>query len=804
MFLQYVHNKTNFEELQQGLEHLKEHVQQQSSRRENLVRTHFGLFVQCADGLEWLKGYQEGKNLAANTNRRNSAPINPFDLKATLAAGTTTTAIGFEKGMSQLKNASAILDEAKIEAKKSLDPILSGIQKSREIRSAEKVLRGMSALLDYPHSMKLAFDRHDYQEVVHLYYRVLAIPNTTSLKIVAKVKSSAEMVIQDLKKSCLATLMSPQTNYGIIYKHARILLDLEGPQYYQQILRHCFLRNLLHVLLLLKDSKLRFIQDSLDAYEKGQELNRGPSGAAVTLKTMSNWTNSASNNSIVNESMRSSDEIQQNAILLMRKYASASTMSSYSAASTSSTRRRTSSGNSISVRPTLVVTGHTPNGISRKAFGNNGNSSKRQSTKRSVRRGSIGSNSSSAGNGMDEEYVLDEFDDPADHVQADLLYSEDEQMMIDDATTGKQQPWMRLLLSGAQFISDQPEDEEDDDGDHFQQDSIDYAEILCHVVRKTYGDNVMDVVGKHFHCLFQICVELLTQSINTANASTTGATTNGAVPVRGLVSQASTRLGGAPPTPFTSQASIRAGPGGFLSPPPSALPSKTANPATVPATVPTRSIGMSCSRLLGAILNNTSENLQQVVHGISKNLYANSKFASNVLGIPTEVLSTFSELDQFLNSVQSQFTNWSIKVDFSDFLTANSSNNIANPDANNTAIMMSVSRFMDLLKAASSGTANAMIVATVTNAFQKPLRNPLFDEALSDLYNLYDGLESIFKSSQANFNQQLDGAKGNSGAGGGTTIGGVPNYLSSPQYGNRSNILASPNRDSLEVKFYTR
>ena len=46
--------------MKQGLGHLKVQLQQQSKRRENLVRTHFGLFVQCSDGLEWLKEYRQG------------------------------------------------------------------------------------------------------------------------------------------------------------------------------------------------------------------------------------------------------------------------------------------------------------------------------------------------------------------------------------------------------------------------------------------------------------------------------------------------------------------------------------------------------------------------------------------------------------------------------------------------------------------------------------------------------------------------------------------------------------------------
>jgi hypothetical protein len=46
--------------MKKGLDNLKQHLTQQSKRRENLVRTHFGLFVQCSDGLEWLKSYRKG------------------------------------------------------------------------------------------------------------------------------------------------------------------------------------------------------------------------------------------------------------------------------------------------------------------------------------------------------------------------------------------------------------------------------------------------------------------------------------------------------------------------------------------------------------------------------------------------------------------------------------------------------------------------------------------------------------------------------------------------------------------------
>jgi hypothetical protein len=68
LFLSLVHGGTDYAEMQVGLDHLKDSLAQQSRRRENLVRNHFGLFVQCADGLEWLKAYRKGgKNVSFNT-----------------------------------------------------------------------------------------------------------------------------------------------------------------------------------------------------------------------------------------------------------------------------------------------------------------------------------------------------------------------------------------------------------------------------------------------------------------------------------------------------------------------------------------------------------------------------------------------------------------------------------------------------------------------------------------------------------------------------------------------------------------
>lgn len=63
LFLRLVHGESSFPSLSLGLAHLNEHLAKQSDQRQSLVRQHFGLFVHCAEGLEWLKEFRSGSKL---------------------------------------------------------------------------------------------------------------------------------------------------------------------------------------------------------------------------------------------------------------------------------------------------------------------------------------------------------------------------------------------------------------------------------------------------------------------------------------------------------------------------------------------------------------------------------------------------------------------------------------------------------------------------------------------------------------------------------------------------------------------
>jgi hypothetical protein len=58
LFLSLVHAKAGIPELKTGLDNLQVILDQQSNMRENLVRTHLGLFIDCVDSIHWLKQYQ--------------------------------------------------------------------------------------------------------------------------------------------------------------------------------------------------------------------------------------------------------------------------------------------------------------------------------------------------------------------------------------------------------------------------------------------------------------------------------------------------------------------------------------------------------------------------------------------------------------------------------------------------------------------------------------------------------------------------------------------------------------------------
>lgn len=197
--------------------------------------------------------------------------------RRTSAANTTggpSVISSADKGLERLKRSQATLDAAKVEAQRTLAPILERMKQSRRIKSAEKVLKRMTALLEYPMRMRTALERGDLSEVVSIYQRVQAVPtSSSSLRILHKIKEAAAVVIAELKKQCFTQLMAPNANYATLLRYGKIWMDLEGEGSYYELLRQCMIRQVLHFMEKIKEIRDKFCADCADANDQGLEQN---------------------------------------------------------------------------------------------------------------------------------------------------------------------------------------------------------------------------------------------------------------------------------------------------------------------------------------------------------------------------------------------------------------------------------------------------------------------------------------------------------------------------------------------------
>lgn len=334
-----------------------------------------------------------------------------------------------DKGMDKLKKAQKTLDIAKSEAKSTLAPILERMKHSREIKSAEKVLKGMSSLLDHPHGMKKAMERNELKEVVSIYQRVKNIPSTASLRIVPKIKVAADTVLLDLKKQCFSMLLSPNKNFPELLRYSQLIMELEGSNAYLDILRQTFLRQLIYFVECLLEVYQKFCVDSIDAYDKGQELN---------IVLMNSHIASIENDSFVS---------------IVKKFAGQTTKRSRS----HSVRRPSASPAQISKN------------ISRDSFSSEGIVADDSRTE-----------VLSEGGNFDE---------------GSSFYESDDEFL-------SEHNYIERMRGGGYSFKDII-DKAQQDGIESLTTNKDYSELLCNLVRKTFSENIIEILSQWFSCLFR-------------------------------------------------------------------------------------------------------------------------------------------------------------------------------------------------------------------------------------------------------------------------------------------------------------
>jgi hypothetical protein len=172
------------------------------------------------------------------------APVTPIAAKKSKA----------ESSEEKLRRAQRGLEVAKSEAQRILSPILQRMERSRKIRTADNVLKTLSAALEHPHRMRTAMDKGDLEEAVAAYKKGCSLsPITYGAKVVELVKGMVDAIAEELKTQCQKTLASPESSDSkLVLRSARVFLELDGDAAYRDVLKTSFNHHLVHFGEVLK------------------------------------------------------------------------------------------------------------------------------------------------------------------------------------------------------------------------------------------------------------------------------------------------------------------------------------------------------------------------------------------------------------------------------------------------------------------------------------------------------------------------------------------------------------------------
>ena len=167
-----------------------------------------------------------------NSQGRKRKTAAELEKSVMLRAGSKTNIIGFtqpgqekekdnkgndkkkivviESGGERLKRAHTLLLKAQSETKNILTPILVRMEKAKKIKTADQALLSIVALLSYPHSMRKALGKEEYEDVLIISRRILGMsPGNvlSSAKVLSQVQNTANSIINELKQKCLDALL---------------------------------------------------------------------------------------------------------------------------------------------------------------------------------------------------------------------------------------------------------------------------------------------------------------------------------------------------------------------------------------------------------------------------------------------------------------------------------------------------------------------------------------------------------------------------------------------------------------------
>jgi len=199
LFLTLVHGGSTFDALHDGLERLNNKTDNQVLRLQGLVRDNFGLFLQCADGIDL---YDD------QVNGPSSQELNSKLVKDQLSK------------LDQLSNSCVH------QAKKNFTSLLDNTNEVRKTQSALAVLHRIGPILQAPTLMRQHLEAGKFTAAVKAYRRVLLIDDDCNVELLKSVKAKAAEAARDAQRDLEKALGDPSVPVSTLLDAIRDLGEL--------------------------------------------------------------------------------------------------------------------------------------------------------------------------------------------------------------------------------------------------------------------------------------------------------------------------------------------------------------------------------------------------------------------------------------------------------------------------------------------------------------------------------------------------------------------------------------------------
>jgi hypothetical protein len=212
-----------------GLRNLRLKLEHQKEQRKDLVREHFELYVQCAEGIEQVKArmHEQMRGLQQDKASETAGSVTrPLFTESKLNTASAVKESFFDL---KLRKAENYFQKVAAEARGTLRPLLVSMDKSRKIRATDHVLKRLAPVMELPAKMSEYIKEGRYDDAILIMKRIRSTAGAGSnFKVVQQVATKAAEVSKKLQRNIEQLLVQPETNHEILLTKLRLLQELRS------------------------------------------------------------------------------------------------------------------------------------------------------------------------------------------------------------------------------------------------------------------------------------------------------------------------------------------------------------------------------------------------------------------------------------------------------------------------------------------------------------------------------------------------------------------------------------------------